>query len=262
MKISTPRSRSGIWLPIATLFAIFGTLVTNSLSNFFPPGGLSVAQIANTILKGVLITPANYAFSIWGVIYIGLIAYSIYQFLPAQRRNPTLQRVNLLLIAACIAQIAWIYLFTLRFFDLSIMAMLAILLPLIQAYLLLGIGRVRVKQSQKWLVHIPFSIYLAWISVATIVNVASALYIAQWQGWGISTAGWTVIMLIVATWIGAIAALQRSDLAFVLVYIWAFVAIAIRQSSILPIVITAVAGATAIAALGGFRLISRNSKSI
>ncbi len=235
--------------------------IKSSLSNFFPPGGLSVAQIANTILKGVLITPANYAFSIWGVIYTGLIAYGIHQFLPAQRRNPTLQRVNLLLIAACIAQIGWIYLFTLRLFDLSIIAMLAILLPLIQAYLLLGIGQVRVERSQKWLVHTPFSIYLAWISVATIVNVASALYIAQWQGWGISAEAWTVIMLIIATGIGAIAALQRVDLAFVLVYIWAFIAIAIRQSSILPIAITAVLGATAIAALFGFRLTRRNSKS-
>jgi hypothetical protein len=256
-----PGSRSGTWLSIATLFAIFGTLLTNSLSNFFPPGGLSVAQIANTILKGVLITPANYAFSIWGLIYTGLIAYGIHQFLPAQRRNPTLQRVNLLLIAACIAQVGWIYLFTLRLFGFSIIAMLAIFLPLMQSYLLLGIGHVRVGRSQKWLVHIPFSIYLAWISVATIVNVASALYIAQWQGWGIGAEGWTVIMLIVATAIVAIVALQRSDTAFVLVYIWAFVAIAIRQSSVLPIAITAVVGATAIAALLGFCLTRRKPKS-
>jgi hypothetical protein len=168
----------------------------------------------------------------------------------------------LLLIAACIAQIGWIYLFTLRLFTLSIAAMLAILLPLMQAYLLLGIGQVRVERSQKWLVHIPFSIYLAWISVATIVNVASALYIAQWQGWGISAAGWTAIVLVVATTIGAIVAFQRSDTAFSLVYIWAFVAIAIRQASILPIAITAVVGATAIAATLGFGLTRRNSKSI
>lgn len=248
-------------MSIATLFAIFGTLAANSLSNFFPPGGLSVAQIANTILKGVLITPANYAFSIWGLIYTGLIAYGINQFLSARRGNLTLQRVNLLLIAACVAQIAWIYLFTLRLFALSIIAMLAILFPLIRAYLLLRIGRVRVERSQKWLVHIPFSIYLAWISVATIVNVASALYIAQWQGWGISAESWTVIMSIVATAIGAIVALQRSDTAFVMVYIWALVAIAIRQSNVLLIAITAVAGAITIAALLGYCQTRRTSQS-
>ncbi|MGL4622150.1 MAG: tryptophan-rich sensory protein, partial [Chroococcidiopsis sp.] len=79
MKASTQGSgRQGI-LSLATLFAILATLGVNVLSNFFPVRGLNIGEIANTILQGVQITPANYAFAIWGLIYLGLIAYGIYQ---------------------------------------------------------------------------------------------------------------------------------------------------------------------------------------
>ncbi|HEY9846583.1 MAG TPA: hypothetical protein V6D03_10335, partial [Candidatus Caenarcaniphilales bacterium] len=229
MKASPQVSSSGVVLQIATLAAILATLTVNILSNFFPPRGLSIGEIATTVLQGVQITPANYAFAIWGLIYLGLIAYGIYQFLPTQRANPTIRRVDSLLIIACIAQIAWVYLFTLRLFWLSVVAMLGILLPLIGAYLHLQSNRARVSREQKWLVYVPFSIYLGWISVATIVNVASALYSSGWNGWGMSAEGWTVIMLIVGAVVAATVAIQQADIAFTLVFIWAYVAIALRQ---------------------------------
>ncbi|HCF25641.1 MAG TPA: hypothetical protein DEV81_00085 [Cyanobacteria bacterium UBA11049] len=243
------RPISGIMLPIATAIAILATLTVNILSNFFPAQGLNIGEIANTILQGVQITPANYAFAIWGLIYLGLIAYGIYQLRPTQHSNPTIRRVDILLIVACIAQMAWVYLFTLRLFWLSVVAMLAILLPLIAAYLQLGIGKQRVSRQQRWLVQVPFSIYLGWISVATIVNIASALYISSWDGWGISAAGWTVIMLIVGGVIGAFVATQRADIAFTLVFVWAYVAIAIRNLNNPAIWITAVVAAIILAVM-------------
>jgi len=259
MKASTQEPGSGIMLPIATLIAIIATLTVNILSNFFPPAGLNIGEIANTILQGVQVTPANYAFAIWGLIYIGLIAYGIYQIRPTQRGNPTIRRVDSLLIIACIAQIAWIYLFTLRLFWLSVVAILAILLPLIGAYLQLNIGREQVSRERRWMVHVPFSVYLGWISVATIVNIASALYTWGWDGWGISAAGWTVFMLVVGATIGAIVAIQRADVAFTLVFIWAYVAIAIRQLDNPSIWITAVVAAIVLAVLLVFGRIRRKT---
>ncbi|NHC37768.1 tryptophan-rich sensory protein [Scytonema millei] len=253
MKASTQGSGRGILLPLATLLAILATLSVNALSNFFPVRGLNIGEIANTILQGVQITPANYAFAIWGLIYLGLIAYGIYQMLPAQRQNSTLHQVNVLLIIACLAQIAWVYLFTLQLFWLSVIAMLAILIPLIGAYLQLEIGK-RVSRKFKWLVHVPFSIYLGWISVATIVNIASALYISNWDGWGVSPVGWTVIMLLIGAAIASVVALQRADIAFTLVFIWAYVAIAVRHLYLnnSAISITAVVAAIVLAVLLGF----------
>ncbi len=254
MKASTTKSNSGMGIAIATLFAILATLTVNVLSNFFPTKGANIGRISNTILQGVQITPANYAFAIWGLIYIGLIAYGIYQLRPSQRRDPTIQRVDILLIVACAAQIVWVYLFTMSLFWLSVVAMLVILLALIGAYLQLGVG-IRVLRDRLWLAHIPFSIYLGWISVATIVNIASALYISNWNGWGINATNWTAIMLVVATAIGAIVAIQRADIAFICVFIWAYIAIAIRHLDNPTILITAVASAII---LGILLVVGRN----
>ncbi len=226
------RSSAGLGLAIATAIAVLGAVVFNTLFNRFPPGGQSVGEIANTILAGVLITPANYAFAIWGIVYLGLFAYAIYQFHPQRRQDPQLQRVNWLLIVACIAQSVWIGLFSIQQFGWSILAMLGILIPLMGIYLTLGIGRERVSRQRRWMAHIPFSLYLGWISVATIVNVASALYASNWGGWGISSVTWTVAMIVVAAIIGELVIYRHGDVAFTLVFVWAFVAIAVRQSEI------------------------------
>ena len=258
MKVSPQHDNSGIFLPIATLVAILATLAVNALSNFFPISGTNIGEIANTVLRGVQITPANYAFAIWGLIYLGLIAYGIYQLFPTQRRDRTIRQVDLLLIVACIAQIIWVYLFTLQLFWLSVVAMLGILLPLIGAYQQLSNGRDRSSRQRQWLTHIPFSIYLGWISVATIVNIASALYISDWNGWGISAPRWTAIMLIVGTAIAATVVIRRADVAFTLVFIWAYVAIAIRQLAQPIIWITAVVAAILLLVL----LLSRDRRRL
>lgn len=243
MKSSTPLvSNSGLLQAIATLIAIFATFAVNSLSNFFPPGGMNVGEISNTLFKDVQIIPANYAFIIWGIIYIGLIAYGVYQLQPAQRKDWSIRHVNRYLLTACVAQVIWIYLFTMRWFWPSVIAMVVILLALILSYESLGVGRINTTKRRQWLSHVPFSLYLAWISVATIVNVACALFNSGLQANG---AIWTVAMLVVGTILGIIVARVRADITFVLVFIWAYGAIAQRQQSNTLILGTAILGAIA-----------------
>ncbi len=226
------RSGAGLGLAVATAAAIVASVVFNTLFNRFPPGGQNVGEIANTVLAGVLITPANYAFAIWGLIYLGLFAYGIYQFHPERRQTPQIQRANWLLIVACGAQTLWILLFTVRQFGWSIVAMVVLLASLIGIYLTLNIGRERVSRQRRWMAHIPFSLYLGWISVATVVNGASALYVSSWGGWGISSVTWTAIMIVVAALVAEVVIFERGDIAFTLVFVWAFVAIAQRQGDI------------------------------
>ncbi len=219
-------------LAIATWLAILGTLVVNTLSNFFPIDGNTVADLANGPLGGVLITPANYAFIIWGVIYVGLIAYAWYQSQPKHRGQRIIKRINCCLLLACVAQIAWIYLFTLQLYWLSVLAMIVILLALIAAYSEL-IGRQHHLNNRRSLwVDAPISIYLAWISVATVVNIASALYASGIQTLWLSGTDWTAIMLVIANLIAGLAIWQRRDLLFALVFIWADVAIAQRHQTL------------------------------
>ncbi len=213
---------------LVTLAAVVIAFVVNVLSNIFPLNGLTIGGISNTLFKNVLIIPANYAFAIWGLIYLGLFAFAIYQVLPSQRENPNLRKTGYLLTIASVAQSIWVYLFLSRLFMLSVIAMLLILLPLITMYLRLGIGT-PASRAEKWFIRYPISIYLGWISVATIVNIASALYINNWNGFGISPEILTAIMVIIATLIAAIALLQRQDIAYSGVTVWALIAIAIKH---------------------------------
>lgn len=223
------------------LSAILAAFGINVLANVAPINGLSIGEISNTFFKEVLITPANYAFAIWGVIYLGLITFGVYQALPAQRQNLNLRQMGYLLVLASLAQIAWVFLFQYRLFALSLAAMIGILLPLIGVYLRLEIGKRRVSREENWFVHIPLSIYLAWISVATLVNVALTLYNLGWSGWGISPQLWTAIALIAGAAIAATVSIQRTDIAFILVIVWAFVAIAVRQAAH-PLIATTAGG--------------------
>jgi hypothetical protein len=239
MRQSTTSLNQDILRQFLTLIAIVAAFGTNVLANVAPINGLTIGGISNTFFKEVLITPANYAFAIWGLIYLGLIALGVYQVLPAQRQNTSLRRMGYFLVLASLAQIAWVFFFQYRLFALSLLAMLGILLPLIGAYLQLNIDNDRISRIQKWLVHIPLSIYLGWISVATIVNVALVLYNLGWNGWGISPEVWTAIALVAGAAITATVCIQRTDIAFVLVIVWAFIAIAVRQANIPLIAITA-----------------------
>ena len=214
-----------------------------------------MATLSDILFTSVQILPANYAFAIWAPIYTGLVAFGIYQLQSAQRQNPNLQRGGYLLVFACIAQCAWIYLFLARLFPLSVIAMLGILLPLISLYQRLGISWQAVSIQERWFIQIPISIYLGWITVATVVNVALALYSLTWNGWGIDPSAWTVIMIIVSAAIAALVTIQRHDTTYILVIIWAFVAIVIRQISIPSITVT---GAAMIIVLSLLSLTVRN----
>lgn len=225
---------------IATFAAILGTIAVNALSNFFPLNGLNIGAISNTLFGGVLVTPANYAFAIWGVIYLGLIAFGIYQVAPAQRDNVRLQKVRSPIIAASLIQILWVFAFEGRQFWLSVVLMAGILLSLISAFLQSRKDRDRVSRAEKWLIQIPISVYFGWITVATVVNIASALYNSGWDGGGISPAIWTVIVSAISAAIAATITLQYRDIAFPAVIVWALVAIAIRQVSQAAILITAI----------------------
>ncbi|MDV3351016.1 tryptophan-rich sensory protein [Leptolyngbyaceae cyanobacterium CCMR0082] len=246
-------------LAIATWVAILGTLAVNTLSNFFPIDGNTVADLANGPLGGVLITPANYAFIIWGVIYVGLIAYAWYQSRRKYRSQLLIQRINYCLITACVAQMAWIYLFTLQLYWLSVVAMVIILSALIAAYSELEEGQHQVSSRRKRWVNGPISIYLAWISVATVVNVASALYASGLPELGLSGAVWTAIMIVVANLIAVLALVQRGDLPFTLVFIWANVAIAQRHHTIPTIWVPALVMSIALVGLLAYRRYPKKS---
>ncbi|MEB3341877.1 tryptophan-rich sensory protein [Okeania sp.] len=239
MKTNTDKFDSDIIQRWSHLIAILAAFFMNVYVNIAPPSGQTIGAISNTTFKNVLITPASYAFAIWGLIYLGLISLGIYQVLPAQRENKILPRCQYFLVGASLAQIVWVFLFQYQLFILSVLAMLAILGCLICLYLNLGISYEKVSKKDKWFVHHPISIYFGWISVATIVNVACALDNLGWNSSEQIGIIWTIIMLIIGTVIATIINIQKQDIAYTLVFIWALTAIAVRHLDILILAISA-----------------------
>ncbi|MBN1486278.1 MAG: tryptophan-rich sensory protein [Anaerolineae bacterium] len=219
------------------------TIIFNGLANALPLNGLSTGDISDRF--DVYFVPAAYVFSIWGLIYLGLIAFSIYQALPAQRENPRLQKIGYLYVFSSLANNLWLFLWHYEIFPLTIVAMLALLGLLIAIYLRLNTEQPSLSDTERWLVNIPFSIYLGWVTVATIANITSLLDYLNWNGWGISEEIWTVIMLVAATAIASLMSLTKGDIPYLLVVVWAFIGIAIKHTAT-PIVTIASWGAAAI----------------
>jgi hypothetical protein len=215
------------WGQIAVLLAVVATLVMNALANAIPLNGLTTGEISDGF--DVLFTPAGYVFAIWGLIYIALVAFGIYQALPGQRDSRRLGEIRGAFIVSSAANIAWLLAWHYQRFPLSMLAMLTLLISLMLIYSRLEIGERGASSGGKWFVNVPMSLYLGWISVATIANAAIVLTDLGWGGWGLSDVTWTILMLVVAAGLGSYVALTRGDVTFVLVIIWAFVGIGVRQ---------------------------------
>lgn len=228
------------------VLAVIATITVNGLANALPLNGQTTGEISDRFQ--VYFVPAGYVFSIWGLIYLGLMAFAVFQALPGQRDNPRLCRVGYLFTLSCLANITWLFLWHYEQFPLTLLAMVSLLVLLIVIYLRLGIGRAAASTTEMWLLHIPFSIYLGWITVATIANVTSVLEYSSWSGWGISDEVWAVIMLVAGGSIASVVALTRGDVAYMLVIVWAFVGIAVKHSET-PVVATAAWVVTALTVL-------------
>jgi benzodiazapine receptor len=231
---------------VVNVLAVVATIAINGLANALPLNGQTTGEISDRFQ--VYFVPAGYVFSIWGLIYIALVAFAVYQALPSQQGNPRLRRVGYLFALSCLANIAWLFLWHYERFPSTLVAMLTLLLLLITIYLRLGIGHARISTAEKWLVHVPFSIYLGWITVATIANVTTVLDYLNWSGWGIGAQAWAVIMLVVGLGIASALSLTRGDIAYMLVIIWAFAGIAVKQAAT-PLVATSAWVATALLGL-------------
>ncbi|MGD2103853.1 MAG: tryptophan-rich sensory protein [Anaerolineae bacterium] len=210
------------------VLALVATVAANGLANALPLNGQTTGEISDRF--DVYFVPAGYVFSIWGLIYLALGGFAIYQGLPSQRQNPRLRRVGYLFVLSCAANVAWLFLWHYEVFSLTIAAMVALLLLLIAIYLRLGIGRTSVPIAETWLVRVPFSIYLGWVTVATIANASSLLDYLSWSGWGLGPQTWTVVLLAAATGITAAVAFTRGDTAYGAVIAWALVGIAVKHA--------------------------------
>jgi len=220
---------------ISVVMTILATIVVNVLANALPINGQNTGQISDRF--NVYFVPAGYVFSIWGIIYLGLIAFAIFQVLPSQRENPRLRATGWWISLGGLANIAWIFLWHYELFPLTVIAMLVLLGSLIITYLRLGMGRSAVSDAEKWAARLPFSIYLGWITVATVANITDLLDYLKWDRFGIAPEIWMVIVLAAVLVIAVLMNFSRRDIAYSAVILWALAGISVKHADVQAVVI-------------------------
>lgn len=213
-------------LSILVVLTTLLTLTVNGLANALPINGLTTGQVSDSFQ--VYFVPAAYVFSIWGLIYLGLLAFTVWQALPAQQSNPRLDAIRPWVVLSSLANTAWIFLWHYQQFPLTLLAMGTLLASLLVVYWKLRPGRAAAQPLERWVVDRPFSVYLGWITVATIANVADVLDFIQWNGFGLSDAAWMVVMLTVVALLAWVMSLRERDPFYLGVLLWALAGIGVR----------------------------------
>ncbi|QOH60401.1 tryptophan-rich sensory protein [Paenibacillus polymyxa] len=207
------------------IIAFIAVVLVNILASTLPIGGRSTAAVSN--MYPTLITPAGYAFSIWSVIYVLLACFAVYQATSTGQAKTSVQSIGIFFILSCLFNIIWIFLWQYVYVELCVIVIILYLLSLFVVY-----TRTRTPQptrGEMWFVKLPFSLNLGWVSVATLINIAVALEKNEWSGWGLSDTIWAIIILFIGTVLAILVSFPSRDSIYPLVFVWAYVAIAIEH---------------------------------
>ncbi len=210
-----------IILQFANTFTLVLVLVMNIAASAIPLNGISTGEISDLLPS--YFTPAGYTFAVWSVIYTALIAFAIYQARPVERERPFLYKIGWLFVISSIVNSGWIVTWHYGYYALSIGLMVTLLITLIAIYLRLNIGRrdPTLSWQDKIFYQFPFSIYLGWITVATIANISSVVNFWGWNGFGIAEPVWAMLMIGAAVIVAALLLINRRNASYAAVLVWA-----------------------------------------
>jgi hypothetical protein len=219
------------WLQAGNLIFFLLMVFVNFLANFLPLNGKTTGQLSGQYPN--LFVPAGLTFSVWGVIYLSLFIFCLYQFRHfAGHRSEdfaVVRKVDVWFILSCIFNLTWIFAWHYEQVELSVALMLGLLISLIRLNIRLGVGLFKSEPGEKYAVHLPFALYMGWISVATITNITAWLVNIRWDGWGFQSVVWTLLMISIATLLTLWVVGRTNSIFYGLVVIWAFAGIALRQ---------------------------------
>jgi len=224
-------------LQVGNIIAVIITILINGLANILPIGGKYTRELSDNIPN--LFVPAGITFAIWGIIYVLIILFTIYLAKDLFKKEKTtktfLEKISYFFILASVANIIWIFLWHYEQILLSLLVMILLFVSLLVIYFRLNIGIEKVSMKEKLLIHVPISVYIGWITVATIANVTAVLVTVGWDGFGISEQIWTTLVIIVATIITILIITTRKDYAYSAVIIWALIGIYLKRIADDPI---------------------------
>lgn len=213
--------------------ALVSTIIINYVSNTGAFNGSTMSTISNRYFN--YFTPEGYAFSIWGLIYLGLLSMAFYTGRALFKRgvdNSEVERMGWWFLISCIANSFWVITWLNNQLLISVILMFVLLISLIKITLNLGLNITDRSVKSHWFVHIPFALYLGWISVAAIANISAYLVSLNWDGFGISGQMWAIIMVVVAGLLNLILIFKRNLYVCGWVGVWAIIAISVSNRNI------------------------------
>jgi hypothetical protein len=227
------RSHSVLILSTLNLLGFLGTIVVNALANILPINNITTGALSD--LYPNLFVPTGLTFAIWGLIYVLLGVFAIYPLVPRVRRDPQkvefVNKIGPLFFISCLANIGWIFAWHYQILPLSLVLMLILLGCLLAIYLRLKVGKSEVTKAERYCAHLPFSVYLGWITIATIANVTALLVDINWNTWGLGQQFWAVAVIIVGIAIALSVLFTRKDIFYCLVVDWALLGILLKRLS-------------------------------
>lgn len=218
--------------PIVNGVALVSTILVNYLSNTGVFNGNTMKTVSDRYFN--YFTPAGYAFSIWGIIYLGLLAFAFYSgksLFNKQQPHPALAKIGWWFLVSCVANACWIAAWLYDYTALSVLLMSIILVSLLKIVIALDINLSKRSAKEYTFINLPFTLYAGWISVAIVANIAALLTKLRWDAFGISPITWTIVMVVIGGIINVFMVTQRNMRAYGLVGIWALMAIAANQQT-------------------------------
>jgi|SRR5690625_1696381 len=246
------------FLQLSNGVALVAMLIINYLATTGALNGRTVGSVSDQYQS--LFTPAGYAFSIWSLIYIGLLAFVIYQgrsLFNSSADDEVVDQVGWWFVITSIANILWILTWIYDYTGLSILIMILLLYGLIRIIFRTNMEMDDAPMHRIAFVWWPFSLYSGWISVALFANISAWLTKIEWQGLGVSEVGWTLFIIALVGIIHLTATWTRNLREFALVGTWGLVAVAVTNWGGVPVVAWASLGVAVLlfisSAIHGFK---------
>jgi hypothetical protein len=237
VKVANPPKKNS-WLTtlaIVNVIAFLGVIVVNYLAVSLPIGWMTTWELSD--LYPNLFVPAGLTFSIWGLIYTLFLGFVVWQLVDLYKKNSTgiTKKIGIWFLLSCVANIGRMFAWQYQQVRLSVIIMLFFLVVLIVIANKVQLGKRLWTLWDKYLVQVPFSIYIGRISVATIANITTLLVTIWRNAWGLSDIVWTNIVIIVATILALLSLYKKYNIIYALVIIRAFIGIIIKRIDVDPV---------------------------
>jgi hypothetical protein len=230
--ISVTDQKSSKVIKVVVLVTFLAMVVVNALANALPINGITTGDVSDSFPN--LFAPTGLTFSIWGLIYLLLFAYTLYQFGLFQddkgaSKAGLFTKIGVLFSISSIANALWI--FAWHYYNIALSLLLMLILLIMLVLINLALDKEKLNSRDRFFIRLPFAVYFGWITVATVANVTSLLVYSGWSAFGIADQVWAVIIIAVGLIIGAATTIRFKSYAYGLVIIWAYSGIWIRHTA-------------------------------